>query len=282
MTCAMVPVRGEMVTFDQGHKVVQRNTFLEVPQSPRTPFARCIRKSKSAPQDFEDDLWMDDDTDTEGGEAQHEASCGPPQDAVTAVESEGKLCDAQYPTFPELIVNNVDGLVVRNTFIDVATEKPRTLAHSKTAGEMFACAVSRTCDAEQHSAYGADEEATDSGLCAPVALWRRITLPENLGLGSGAARRWARLLGKLLLQRSHLVPYDHDVATSIGSVAHATGKPCRPCSFFVKGRGCYDGVLCKHCHFTCDHKVDQTYSRNKSSRQRRLRRARREAESRAA
>jgi len=86
-----------------------------------------------------------------------------------------------------------------------------------------------------------------------VSVWRRMNDLAAPAPGQGVARRWGRLLGKLLAVKFAVLPAENGNPTSVGSASHAIGRPCRPCRFFKRGRGCYDGVLCKGCHFTCGH-----------------------------
>jgi len=127
-------------------------------------------------------------------------------------------------------------------------------------------------------ADGADElSPVPSGMAGSVSLWRRLCAPDAGATCGGTGRRWARLMGKMLSRAAGAVPKDGDKLTSMGSVPHALGKPCRPCTFFRKGRGCYDGEFCKNCHFSGGHCVDPCYARAKGGRNSRVRRARRVA-----
>mmetsp|Transcript_94473 Transcript_94473/g.252760 ORF Transcript_94473/g.252760 Transcript_94473/m.252760 type:complete len:226 (+) Transcript_94473:47-724(+) len=122
-----------------------------------------------------------------------------------------------------------------------------------------------------------DTEEHSSGDPAPlpVSVWRRMCLPEKGTTGPSAARRWGRLFGKLLCRAMDAVPREDGARTSVGSVAHAVGRPCRPCPFLSKGKGCFDRELCKFCHFSCGHVLDGEDARK--TRARKHRRVRRRA-----
>mmetsp|Transcript_43476 Transcript_43476/g.94700 ORF Transcript_43476/g.94700 Transcript_43476/m.94700 type:complete len:231 (+) Transcript_43476:47-739(+) len=119
------------------------------------------------------------------------------------------------------------------------------------------------------------EESSSEPVNLPVSVWRRMCLPEKGTTGPSAARRWGRLFGKLLCRAMDAVPREDGQRTSVGSVAHAVGRPCRPCPFLSKGKGCFDRELCKFCHFTCGHVLNGEDARK--TRARKHRRVRRRA-----
>jgi len=106
----------------------------------------------------------------------------------------------------------------------------------------------------------------------PISLWKRVCMPDQSSVGSVVARRWARLLGKLFANLMGAVPLENGVPTSIGSLAHASGAKCRPCLFLAKGKGCFDGVFCKFCHFSGNHILDPAHKPSRRSKTRRRRR----------
>jgi len=98
-----------------------------------------------------------------------------------------------------------------------------------------------------------EEDLTFATFVGP--LWRKCLPGKGTAKDiSAAARRWSRLVGKIDAQNSSAVPLENQVPTSVGSVAHSEGRPCRPCRFHQKGK-CFDGVLCGLCHFSCGHTV---------------------------
>jgi len=124
-----------------------------------------------------------------------------------------------------------------------------------------------------HARTEVDETPADSNQALPISIWRRMCMPDRSAAGSTIARRWERLLGKLYAQQMGAVPLEDGEPTSIGSLPHAVGKPCRPCIFQTKDKGCFDGMFCKFCHFSCDHCVDPAHRPGRRSKTRRRRRA---------
>mmetsp|Transcript_17525 Transcript_17525/g.44679 ORF Transcript_17525/g.44679 Transcript_17525/m.44679 type:complete len:203 (+) Transcript_17525:234-842(+) len=79
----------------------------------------------------------------------------------------------------------------------------------------------------------------------------------DAGSEAWAARRWTRLVAKLVARRHADIPLEDGVVTSVGSVCHAEGHVCQPCLFHKKKKGCFDGMWCFYCHFHDGHKVDK-------------------------
>mmetsp|Transcript_50496 Transcript_50496/g.114699 ORF Transcript_50496/g.114699 Transcript_50496/m.114699 type:complete len:203 (+) Transcript_50496:29-637(+) len=104
-----------------------------------------------------------------------------------------------------------------------------------------------TCSLSPQSGSGT-EEAED----LPISIFRRTTAQRQACLPT-VQRRWVRVVGKLFARALGAVPLEDGRPTSIGSLVHALGKPCSRCIFASKEKGCFDGVLCSFCHFSCDH-----------------------------
>mmetsp|Transcript_121171 Transcript_121171/g.277689 ORF Transcript_121171/g.277689 Transcript_121171/m.277689 type:complete len:248 (-) Transcript_121171:195-938(-) len=143
-----------------------------------------------------------------------------------------------------------------------------------TASDGDQSSPNRSCCTNDHSPTN-DERAESPGIReGPVSLWKRMSMPEKGIIGNHVARRWSRMVGKMFAQEMGAVPLENGVMTSIGSLAHAVSKPCRPCLFVAKGKGCFDGVFCKFCHFSCDHKEDEELAAGRRAKTRRRPRAR--------
>mmetsp|Transcript_43331 Transcript_43331/g.94373 ORF Transcript_43331/g.94373 Transcript_43331/m.94373 type:complete len:224 (-) Transcript_43331:837-1508(-) len=108
----------------------------------------------------------------------------------------------------------------------------------------------------------------------PVAFWRKLCMAARETTHPGPDRRWLRLASKLVARETAAAPMQGSKPTSVGSLPHALGKPCRPCTFYNKKQGCYDGVLCQFCHFDDNHGGD--CCRGRKSKSRRQRKARQE------
>lgn len=95
--------------------------------------------------------------------------------------------------------------------------------------------------------------------------WKRLYRDAASPIGDAAdaggeawaARRWTRLVAKLVARQHADVPLEDGVVTSVGSVCHAEGHVCQPCLFHKKKKGCFDGMWCFYCHFQDGHKVDK-------------------------